>query len=198
MLRKNRTFDWSDECELAFQTLKQKLTSAPVLAFPDVEDPLNSYEVVLDGSCYAYGATLSQIVKGERRVVAYFSRKIQDHKRIWPQTQLEFETLYQTLKHFKIYLRGTKRFTVVTDCLPLLNITTIFSKKSTSVIRKLQEMANYRFIIRHISGTENACSDSLSRYGYMNFKKNNKGYVNSDTKQIISHVTDSLESNHGD
>ena len=149
LLRKNRKFEWNNEHQKAFDSLKQSMVTAPVLAFPQVDDPHSSYEVTLDGSKYAYGATLTQQINGERRVIAYFSRKIQDHKRVWPQTQLEFETLYQTLKHWKVYLRGT-HFTVVTDCKPILNITTIFNKMSSTVIRKLQELANYRFTLKHI------------------------------------------------
>ena len=183
LIRKNSKFIWTEECARAFEELKNAMITAPVLAFPDIEDPHSSYEVELDGSKYAYGATLTQFIKGKRRVVAYFSRKIQDHKGIWPQTQLEFETLFQTLKHFKQYLRGAKHFVVITDCLPLLNITTIFSKMSTSVIRKLQELANYKFTIRHKSGVEMECADALSRYGYQNFKRNpnpNSSLNNSD------------------
>ena len=171
LLRKSNSFEWSDECRRAFDRLKMAMVTAPVLAFPDVEDPHSSYEVQLDGSKWAYGATLTQIIKGKRRVVAYFSRQIQEHKKIWPQTQLEFETLYQTLKYFKLYLKGVKQFRVITDCLPLLNITTIFSKMSTSVIRKLQELANYRFTITHVSGKENYCADALSRYGYQSYNR---------------------------
>ena len=171
LLRKSATFDWSKECQNAFDRLKEAMVTAPVLAFPDVEDPHSSYEVQLDGSKWAYGATLTQHIKGRRRVIAYFSRQIQEHKKIWPQTQLEFETLYQTLKYFKLYLRGVKQFRVLTDCLPLLNITKIFSKMSTSVIRKLQELANYRFTIAHVSGKENSCADALSRYSYQSFNR---------------------------
>jgi hypothetical protein len=80
LLRKNRAWEWTGtgECETAFQSLKNALVTAPVLAFIDVEDPWNSYELQLDGSCHAYGATLTQIVKGERKVVAYFSRAQED------------------------------------------------------------------------------------------------------------------------
>ena len=170
LMRKNKKFEWSQACEDSFYKLIESMTTAPVLAFPQVDDPHSSYEITLDGSVHAYGATLSQIINGERRVVAYFSRKIQEHKRVWPQTQLEFETLYQTLKFWSIYVRGCKNFVVVTDCKPLLNITTIFSKMSSNVIRKLQFLANFRFTIRHISGAENHVADMLSRYQYNNYK----------------------------
>ena len=171
LLRKNKVFEWTEDCQIAFQRLRDMLISSPVLAFPEVSDPENSYEVTLDGSKHAFGGTLTQWIKGKRRVIAYFSRKVPDHKRIWPQTQIEFETLYQTLKHFSVYLRGVKNFTVITDCLPLLNITTIFSKMSSSVIRKLQELANYTFTMKHISGKSNQMCDGLSRYKYQVYGK---------------------------
>ena len=173
-MRKNKKFEWTKQCQDSFDQLVNAMITAPVLAFPQVEDPHSSYEVTLDGSQFAYGATLSQVINGERRVVAYFSRKIQEHKRVWPQTQLEFETLYQTLKYWSIYLRGCRNFSIVTDCRPLLNITTIFSKMSSNIIRKLQFLANFRFTIRHISGAENHMADMLSRYQYGNYKSSKR------------------------
>ena len=174
LMRKNKKFEWTEQCQKSFDQLVNAMITAPVLAFPQVDDPHSSYEVTLDGSQFAYGATLSQLIDGERRVIAYFSRKIQEHKRVWPQTQLEFETLYQTLKYWSIYLRGCQNFSIVTDCRPLLNITTIFSKMSSNIIRKLQFLANFRFTIRHISGAENHVADMLSRYQYSNYKSSKR------------------------
>lgn len=102
LLRKNRTFEWTSQCESAFRTLKNSLVTAPVLAFPNVNDPHSSYEVILDGSKYGYGATLTQVIRNKRCVIAYFSRMVQDHKKIWPQTLLEFECLYRTF-HFTTF-----------------------------------------------------------------------------------------------
>ena len=186
LLRKKAQFVWTPECEESFQKLRESLITSPVLAFPDVEDPHNSYELTLDGSKFAFGAHLSQMINGKRRIIAYFSRKIPNHKTVWSQTQLEFETLYQALKHFEIYLRGVKTFKVITDCLPLLSLTKIFSKTSSAVIRKLQYLACFRFTIHHISGKANSLADGLSRYSYQQY---GRGKVNSSGRKSSSSST---------
>ena len=201
LLRKKSHFAWSQECEDSFQKLKESLITSPVLAFPDVEDPHNSYELTLDGSKFAFGAHLSQMIKGKRRIIAYFSRKIPEHKTVWSQTQLEFETLYQALKHFEIYLRGAKTFRVITDCLPLLSITKIFSKTSSAVIRKLQYLACFKFTIHHISGKANSLADGLSRYSYQQYGRkaankekesvncNSSGFEHSSAVEAVNKLT---------
>ena len=137
------------------------------LCLPDVEDPLNSYEVTVDGSNKGMGATLSQIINAERRTVAFYSKVLPSHKRQWGQTKIEFTTMVNALEHWQLYLRGTT-FTVVTDCLDLLNLDTIFLKINSTMYRKLQTLAKYNFVIRHISGEENHVADFLSRYLYEN------------------------------
>ena len=76
LLRKNKVFEWTEDCQTAFQRLRDMLISSPVLAFSEVVDPQNSYEVTLDGSKHAFGGNLTQMIKGKRRVIAYFSRKV--------------------------------------------------------------------------------------------------------------------------
>ena len=71
LTKKNAHFFWSPECESAFQTLKEKLTTAPVIALPRDEE---TFILDTDASKYAIGAVLSQLQDGEERVVAYGSR----------------------------------------------------------------------------------------------------------------------------
>jgi hypothetical protein len=67
-LLKNQTkFIWSPECEKAFRILKKSLTTAPVLAQPDIEKPFDVY-------CDASGIGLSCVLMQEGRVIAYASR----------------------------------------------------------------------------------------------------------------------------
>ena len=70
LTEKGRSFNWSEECQIAFNTLKSALISAPILAF------LGNGEFILDcdASNVALGAVLSQIQDGEERVIAYYSK----------------------------------------------------------------------------------------------------------------------------
>ena len=67
LLKQGSVFEWSDACESAFQTLKKLLTTAPVLAQPDVT---RGFDVYCDASGIGLGCVLMQ----EDRVVAYASR----------------------------------------------------------------------------------------------------------------------------
>jgi hypothetical protein len=67
LLEKDRKFEWTPECEQAFHTLRTLLTSAPVLAQPDIEKPFDVY-------CDASGTGLGGILMQEGRVIAYASR----------------------------------------------------------------------------------------------------------------------------
>ncbi|MCG8034214.1 MAG: retroviral-like aspartic protease family protein, partial [Candidatus Thiodiazotropha taylori] len=64
-------FLWTPECQLSFETLKQKLTSSPILAYP-----INGTEYILDtdASNDSLGSVLSQVQNGQERVISYYSR----------------------------------------------------------------------------------------------------------------------------
>ena len=66
LTRKEVKFDWDDRCEEAFQELKRRLTSAPILIVPDKGQ---GYTVYCDASSAGLGCVLMQ----SRRVVAYGS-----------------------------------------------------------------------------------------------------------------------------
>jgi hypothetical protein len=64
LLEKEAKFKWSPQCEEAFLTLKQLLTTAPVLAQPDIE---KSFHVYCDASGMGIGGVLMQ----DGRAIAY-------------------------------------------------------------------------------------------------------------------------------
>ena len=64
LLQKDKKFAWTEECEVAFRTLRELLTTAPVLAQPDIE---KSFDVFCDTSKSSLGCVLMQ----EGRVIAY-------------------------------------------------------------------------------------------------------------------------------
>ena len=66
LTRKELKFEWNDSCERAFQELKRRLTSAPILVVPEMGQ---EYSVYCDASKDGLGCVLMQ----SRRVVAYGS-----------------------------------------------------------------------------------------------------------------------------
>lgn len=74
LTEKTTKFEWSADCQAAFEHLRQKLVSAPILAFPDLEKP---FILDTDASDMGIGAVLSQMDdNGTERVIAYASKTL--------------------------------------------------------------------------------------------------------------------------
>jgi hypothetical protein len=99
LLKKGVKFVWSEACEKAFHTLRQHLTSAPMLVQPDNSKP---FEVFCDASGTGLGCVLMQ----EGRVIAYASWALQPHETNYPTHDLELAAVVHTLKIWRHYLMG--------------------------------------------------------------------------------------------
>ena len=132
LLRKDVPFNWCEKCETSFQQLKADMTSSHILALPDISDPDDSYQVVIDSSKLGHAAVLTQRVNGQRRIISYFSKSVPKHQQKYGATKLEFLGLVAALKNWRIYLQSA-RFVVKTDCLALLNLETISITPSNSL-----------------------------------------------------------------
>ena len=73
LIKKNVKFIWDHSCHTAFEILKEKLCSAPGLAFPK---PEMQYILDKDASDVGIGSVLSQVQDGHERVIAYASKKL--------------------------------------------------------------------------------------------------------------------------
>ncbi|GKE90562.1 putative reverse transcriptase domain-containing protein, partial [Tanacetum coccineum] len=98
---KCKNFDWGEEQELAFQTLKDKLCNASILALPD---GLEDFVVYCDASGLGLGCMLMQ----RGKVIAYASRKLRIHKKNYTTHDLELRAVMFALKIRRHYLYGTK------------------------------------------------------------------------------------------
>ena len=76
LCEKNRKFLWTLDCQHAFDTLKEKLISAPILAYPVIG---KDFILDTDSSQYTMGAVLSQEYDGKERVIAYMSKTMNKH-----------------------------------------------------------------------------------------------------------------------
>ncbi|GKD26764.1 reverse transcriptase domain-containing protein [Tanacetum coccineum] len=91
LTKKCKTFDWGKEQELAFQSLKDKLCNAPVLALPDGPE---DFVVYCDTSGLGLGCVLMQ--KG--KVIAYASRQLKIHEKNYTTHDLELGAVVFALK----------------------------------------------------------------------------------------------------
>jgi hypothetical protein len=69
LLEKEAKFKWSLQCEKAFLTLKKLLTTAPVLAQPEIEKPFDVY-------CDASGTGIGGVLMQDGRAITYSSRQL--------------------------------------------------------------------------------------------------------------------------
>jgi hypothetical protein len=90
-LKKGVKFSWDQKCEDAFHTLRAHLTTAPVLAQPDVSKPFDIY-------CDASGIGLGCVLMQDNRVIAYASRALRTHEQNYPNHDLELAAIIDALK----------------------------------------------------------------------------------------------------
>ncbi|GKD50230.1 putative reverse transcriptase domain-containing protein, partial [Tanacetum coccineum] len=107
LTQKNVKFDWGEKEEAAFQLIKQKLCSAPILALPKGSE---NFIVYCDASHKGLGAVLMQ----NEKVIAYASRQLKIHEKNYTTHDLELGAVVFALKMWRHYLYGT-RCTVFTD-----------------------------------------------------------------------------------
>ncbi|GJW38265.1 putative reverse transcriptase domain-containing protein [Tanacetum coccineum] len=101
LTQKNVKFDWGEKEETAFQLIKKKLCSAPILAFPKGSE---NFIVYYDASHKGLGVVLMQ----NKKVIAYASRQLKIHEKNYTTHDLELEVVVFALKMWRHYLYGTK------------------------------------------------------------------------------------------
>lgn len=155
------TFVWSDECQLAFQRIKDMLTAHPVLAIPSFDKP---FKLLTDASNVGMGAVLVQEgQEGEDHPVAYFSKKFDRHQLNYSTIEKEALALVSSLRHFAHYLKnGCTPVHVFTDHNPLVFINKM-RNHNQRLLRWSLELQEFQLIISHIKGRENSTADYLSR-----------------------------------
>jgi hypothetical protein len=111
LTKKHVRFNWTTECQEAFETLKKRLITAPILKYPDPECP---FILDTDASKCSVGAVLSQVQDGQEVVIAYGSRTMSKSERNYCVTRQELLAIVWFTEHFKHYLMGQK-FLLRTD-----------------------------------------------------------------------------------
>lgn len=155
----DQPFLWTAECEEAFQSLKEKLISAPVLGYPDYSQP---FLLQTDASGMGLGAVLVQIQDGMERVIAYASRGLSPPETRYPAHKLEFLALkWAVTDKFHDHLYGRK-FSVLTDNNPLKYVMTS-SKLDATGQRWVSHLSTFDFDIQYRRGQDNSNADALSR-----------------------------------
>lgn len=158
LAKKGKRFQWTEDCQRAFDQLKASLITAPVLAYPD---PNKTFILDTDASDVGIGAVLSQEWGGHERVVAYASRALTKQERKYATTKKELLSMVMFTKHFKHYLLG-KEFVLRTDHNSLRWLHN-FQGLEGQLARWVEQLANFQYKIVHRPGKLHANADALSR-----------------------------------
>ena len=161
LTKSDTPFHWSEECQSAFDTLKSKLMTPPVLAYPNYNDP---YILQTDASGESIGMILAQTHDGKERVVAYAGKRLSPNEKNYNTTEKEALAVIEGLKHFDPYLRGN-HVTIVTDHSALV---WLLDQKQPQgkIARWIAYLQQFDYTVQHKSGKKHANADALSRRVY--------------------------------
>ena len=154
LTRKEVKLDWDDRCEEAFQELKRRLTTAPILIVPDRGQ---EYIVYCDASRVELGYVLMQ----SERVVAYSSRQLNNHERNYPTHDMELAAVVFALKIWRHYLYG-EQFEVYSD---YKSLKYIFKQRDLNMRQRrwMEFLEDYDFTLHYHPGKVNVVADALNR-----------------------------------
>ncbi|GJY45099.1 putative reverse transcriptase domain-containing protein [Tanacetum coccineum] len=163
LLKKEKLYAKFSKCEFwipkgekeenAFQLIKQKLCSAPILALPEGSE---DFVVYCDASHKGLGAVLMQ----REKVIAYASRQLKIHEKNYTTHDLELRSVVFALKIWRHYLYGTK-YTMFTDH---KSIQHILDQKELNIRQRhwLELLSDYDCDIRYHPGKANVVVNALS------------------------------------
>ena len=160
LTKKGAAFAWTNECQMAFETLKAKLTEAPILAYPS-HNPDDMFVLDCDASDLAVSGVLSQVQNGTERVIAYGSKMLSNSQRAYCATYRELLAIHTFVKQYRHYLLGV-RFKLRTDHYSLQWLMN-FKSAEGLVGRWIMALQPYDMSIEHRSGAKHGNADGLSR-----------------------------------
>lgn len=165
LLRSNKssnnqtTIHWDDDCTVALDSLKQKLTSAPIMKPPDFNYP---FILELDACEYGIGCVLTQEYDDHKHVIAYASRTLSAAERNYSSVEREALAIVWATKHFRQYLEGGPVI-VRSDCKALQWLKSA-RDPTGRLARWAMKLSPYNIVIQHRPGSANPNGDFVSRY----------------------------------
>ncbi|GJY17486.1 reverse transcriptase domain-containing protein [Tanacetum coccineum] len=158
LLEKETPFIFSKDCIDAFQTLKKKLTEAPILVVPDWNLP---FELMCDASDFAIGAVLGQRKMKHFQPIHYASKTMTEAQIHYTTTEKEMLAVVYAFEKFRPYLVLSK-IIVYTDHSALKYLINKQDAKPR-LLRWDLLLQEFDITIRDKKGSENLVADHLSR-----------------------------------
>ncbi|XP_068245439.1 uncharacterized protein [Palaemon carinicauda] len=150
--------NWSDNQLECFNDLKAHLLKSPILMLPDVE---KKFYLRTDASYHGLGAVILQDHDGVFKPVCYAGRKLNKSELNYSTIEKELFAIVWGIERFKEFLYG-KEFVLQTDHAPLKYLSSM-KNKNDRLMRWALSLQPYSFFIEYIRGSDNVCSDMISR-----------------------------------
>ncbi|KAH9780933.1 hypothetical protein KPL71_008264 [Citrus sinensis] len=157
-IREDVPFVFDDSCLVAFEKLKQLLTSSPIIQPPNWSLP---FELMCDASDYAEGAILGQRVDRIPHVIYYASMTLNDAQLNYSTTEKEMLAVVFALEKFRSYLIGCKIIVFIDHAA----LKYLFTKKDAKarLIRWVLLLQEFNLEFKDKKDTKNVVADHLSR-----------------------------------
>jgi hypothetical protein len=161
LLKKATSFNWTQECQDAFESMKARFIAEPVLMMPDHSRP---FQIESDASKYASGAVLTQLdSNGDKHPIAYYSRTFTQAERNYEIYDRELLGIIRALEEWRHYIQGSGHTTEVYS-----------DHKNLTYFRKAQRLnprqarwslylSEFDLKLIHLPGSKMILSDALSR-----------------------------------
>jgi hypothetical protein len=160
LTKKNTPFAWKEAQQTAFDTLKNRFTTAPILAYPDNDQ---IFRLETDASNFATGAVLSIEQDGKWHPIAFSSHSMSPEERNYPVADKEMLSVIRSLEQWRHYLEGAHHeFEIWNDH---TNLQWFMKHQDLNhrQARWAQYLSRFNFKWLHKAGATMGKADALSR-----------------------------------
>jgi transposase InsO family protein len=161
LTRKDSEWKWEDIHQKAFEDLKHRITSAPILVQPDVSKP---FKLETDASDFATGAVLSQLCEDEKwRPVGFLSKSLSEAERNYQVYDKELLSVIRALEEWRHLLEGAAHQVEIYN--DHRNLTYFMNAQNLNrrQARWSLYLSRFNFLMHHRPGKSSGKPDALSR-----------------------------------
>jgi RNase H-like domain found in reverse transcriptase len=161
LTKKDKKFEWTTDCQKAFDTMKKQFTEEPVLLMPDQS---KLFQIKSDASKVATSAVLTQLdLNGDRHPVTFLSKTFSETKKKYEIYDWELLGIIWALKKWRHYIQGSGHTTIVYSDHKNLTYFRTAQKLNDWQARWSLYLSGFDLKLIHLPGTKMVQSDALSR-----------------------------------